>query len=150
MIKQLFNGRFLGHPIHLMLIHFPIAFLLLSAVLDLISLIQRSNYFSELGFYSSVIGIAAGLFAAIFGIIDLLKIKNDPALLGKALTHGGLNVLWIMIFAVIAGIQFKDFPNFEISSFTVVLIKLFCVIGILFSNYLGGQLIFKYDILKKI
>lgn len=149
MIKQLIKGRFLGHPIHLMLVHFPIAFLPLSAVLDLISITENNSNFSELGFYSAVLGIVSGFFAAIFGAIDLLKIKNDPALLGKALTHGGLNVLWVMTFTVIAGIQFKDFPNFEISSTAVVVIKLICVIGILISNYLGGQLLFKYDILKK-
>ncbi len=145
----MFKGTISGHPIHMMLIHFPTAFLPLSALLDIFSIICESTYLAELAFYSLVLGTASGFFAAGFGAIDLIKIKNNQAILKTALLHGGLNVLWLMIFSVIAGIQLKQFPEINILNFWIIILKALIVVGLLYSNFLGGELVLRYGMGRK-
>ncbi len=146
---MLFKVTISGHPIHMMLIHFPIAFLPLSALLDIFSIIYDSNYLAELAFYSLVLGTTLGIFAAGFGAIDLIKIKNDQAILKTALLHGGLNVLWLMIFGVVAGIQLKQFPEIKILNFWVIILKALIMVGLFYSNFLGGELVLRYGVGQK-
>lgn len=146
---MMFNITISGHPIHLMLIHFPIAFLPLSALLDIFSSIYSSTYLAELAFYSLILGTTSGIFAAGFGAVDLIRIKNDQAMLKTALLHGGLNVLWLMIFSVLAGIQLKQFPEINILNFWVIILKALIVAGLFYSNFLGGELVLRYGVGRK-
>jgi uncharacterized membrane protein len=132
-----------------MLIHFPIAFLLLSTVLDLFSLFYYNFYLAELAVYSLFLGVTSGILAAGFGAIDLIKIKNDQAVLKIALLHGGLNVLWMMLFGVIAGIQFKQLPDILIINTWMFILKVLSAAGLLYSNFLGGELVLKYGVGRK-
>ena len=145
----MFKSTIAGHPIHLMLIHFPIAFLPLSALLDIFSIIYNNTHLAELAFYSLILGTTSAIFAAGFGAMDLIKIKNDQAILRKALLHGGLNVLWLMIFSVIAGIQLKQFPEINILNLWLIILKVSIVAGLFYSNFLGGELVLRYGVGRK-
>lgn len=145
----MFKSTIAGHPIHLILIHFPIAFLPLSALLDILSIIYNSTYLAELAFYSLILGTTSAIFAAGFGAMELIKIKNDQAILRKALLHGGLNVLWLMIFSVIAGIQLKQFPEINILNLWLIILKVSIVAGLFYSNFLGGELVLRYGVGRK-
>ena len=145
----MFKSSISGHPIHIMLIHFPIAFLTLSALLDIFSIIYKNTHLAELAFYSLILGTTSAIFAAGFGAMDLIKIKNDQAILRKALLHGGLNVLWLMIFSVIAGIQLKQFPEINILNNWVIILKTLIVVGLFYTNFLGGELVLHYGVGRK-
>ena len=145
----MFKSTIAGHPIHLMLIHFPIAFLPLSALLDIFSIIYNNTHLAELAFYSLILGTTSAIFAAGFGAMDLIKIKNDQAILRKALLHGGLNVLWLMIFSVIAGIQLKQFHEINILNLWLIILKVSIVAGLFYSNFLGGELVLRYGVGRK-
>jgi len=145
----MFKSTIAGHPIHLMLIHFPISFLPLSALLDIFSIIYNNTYLAELAFYSFILGTTSAIFAAGFGAMELIKIKNDQAILRKALLHGGLNVLWLMIFSVIAGIQLKQFPEINILNLWLIILKVSIVTGLFYSNFLGGELVLRYGVGRK-
>ncbi|MBK9097450.1 MAG: DUF2231 domain-containing protein [bacterium] len=104
---------------------------------------------AELAFYSLVLGTTSGFFAAGFGAIDLIKIKNEQTILKIALLHGGLNVLWLMIFSVIAGIQLKQFPEINILNNWVIILKTLIVVGLFYTNFLGGELVLHYGVGRK-
>jgi len=78
----------------------------------------------------------------------LLKISSDNEAFNKALLHGGLNFLWLTIFSVLTGLEIKSYPMIEYSQ-VKLLLKIFVVTGLIFSNYLGGELVLKYGIGKK-
>src|SRR5574338_85561 len=145
----MFKSTIAGHPIHLMLIHFPISFLPLSALLDIFSIIYNNTYLAELAFYSLILGTTSAIFAAGFGAMELIKIKNGQSILRKALLHGGLNVLWLMIFSVIAGIQLKQFPEINILNLWLIILKVSIVAGLFHSNFLGGELVLRYGVGRK-
>src|SRR5437588_5844729 len=77
-LKDLLEGKPLRHPIHPMLVHFPIGLFVLSFVLDLTSLVcpevptlMRGSY------YTIVLGIITALLAAVPGFVDYADIRHD-------------------------------------------------------------------------
>ena len=148
-IKNIMRGRLFGHPIHLMLVHFPAALFPVSAAFSITAYFYNNDMLSLFNFYIVCIGTTLGWIALIFGIIDLIKIQEMKSPFKVALIHGGLNTLWLSIFSVIAGIQYKYYPHIPVPSITVVLITLVVVASMIYSNYLGGELILKYGIGKK-
>jgi uncharacterized membrane protein len=60
-----------GHPIHPMLIPFPIAFLLTTLVCDLLYWFTKSNFVAEVALYCLAAGILTAGVAAVAGFADL-------------------------------------------------------------------------------
>jgi uncharacterized membrane protein len=146
-IISLSKGRLLGHPVHSMLIHFPAALFFFSALTDVISFYYKASPYAFSSFLSGIAGTAFGWIAAIFGIIDLLKISPQSKAFNVALIHGGLNLLWLSLFSVLVGLQLKFYPFIELPALSVIIIKIGIITGMIVSNYLGGQLIYKYKVL---
>jgi uncharacterized membrane protein len=59
--------KLLGHPIHQMLIVFPLGLLATSLILDIVYLITDSGKWAQAAFYDMGIGILGGLLAALCG-----------------------------------------------------------------------------------
>jgi uncharacterized membrane protein len=75
-----------GHPIHPMLIVFPIGLWIFSLAWDLIRLAGASgDAWSTVAFYSMVGGLIGALCAAVPGFIDLLSTKEALPRLRKSL-----------------------------------------------------------------
>ncbi len=148
-IENIFKGKAMGHPVHIMLVHFPVAFFPMSAVLDLLSIIYSNSALSLFSFYSSSAGVILGTLAVIFGTIDLIKIPSKEKHFNIALIHGGLNFLWVIIFAAIAGINLKYYPEINIAGRTQTIIEFLSVAGMIYSNFLGGELVLKFGMGKK-
>jgi uncharacterized membrane protein len=132
----------------MMLVHFPIAFLPMSAGFDIAGIYFNNENLALFSFFCGVAGVALGLLALLFGAGDLLKIETKSKAFTKALLHGGLNLTWLLVFSVIVGIDFKTYPQINLPSIGEILIKICVVIGMLYSNFLGGELVLKFDIGK--
>src|SRR2546423_5614068 len=66
-----------GHPIHPMLIPFPIALWFFSLIADLVYLWRGNLIWRDwIAFYALLAGIIGAAAAAVFGIIDSLSIKD--------------------------------------------------------------------------
>jgi uncharacterized membrane protein len=66
------GANLLGHPIHQMLIVFPLGLLSTSLVFDVIHLVTGSGRWADVAFWMIVAGVVGGLLAAVFGLIDWL------------------------------------------------------------------------------
>lgn len=139
----------MGHPVHVMLVHFPVAFYPMSTVFDLLALVFSDRTLSLFSFYSASAGSLLGFIAMILGAIDLIKIPPKEKCFNIALLHGGLNFIWISIFTVIAGMNFKYYPAINIANTVQVIVEFLCLIGMIYSNFLGDELILKYGLGKK-
>ncbi len=142
MLKDLLEGKPLRHPIHPMLVHFPIGFLVLSFLLDLVSLV-----FPEVpgllrgSFYAMLLGIIAALLAAVPGIVDYSEIRRDHP--GKVIAsrHMILNLMVVAIYGINLWIRSSALSDPKIS----LLPFLLSIIGIgllSVSGYLGGRLVY--------
>lgn len=70
------RARLLGHPIHQMLVVFPLGLLGASLVFDLLAHGLDEPLMAVVAYYLIVAGLVAGLVAAPFGTIDWLAIPR--------------------------------------------------------------------------
>jgi uncharacterized membrane protein len=73
------RAKLFGHPIHQMLIAFPLGVLAMSLVFDLIAMFAELPKLHEVAYYMIAAGIISGLLAAVFGLIDFLAIPAARA-----------------------------------------------------------------------
>lgn len=70
------KAAIMGHPIHPMLIPFPIAFLAAVPVADIVFAFLGSSFWAEAAFVLLVAGIVMGAVAALVGMVDFVGIKT--------------------------------------------------------------------------
>src|SRR5437773_12414611 len=89
-----------GHPIHPMLIPFPIGLLVFSLIADLIYLWRGNPVWENyIAFYTLLGGIIGAAAAAIPGLIDW-PTPTDPAAVKVANWHALVNMIGLIIFIV--------------------------------------------------
>lgn len=95
------RARILGHPIHQMLIVFPLGLLATSFFFDLASLFLpgKAAGLANASFLMIAAGVVGGLAAAVFGLIDWLAIPADTRAKAIGMWHGGANVTVVGLFA---------------------------------------------------
>ena len=70
------RAKLLGHPIHQMLIVFPLGLLAMAIIFDVLALAFANGYWSEIAFWMIAAGVVTGLLAAPFGAIDWFAIPS--------------------------------------------------------------------------
>jgi uncharacterized membrane protein len=132
------KARLFGHPIHQMLIVFPLGLLGTSLLFDILHLVNGGEQWALVSYYMIAAGIIAGLVAAPFGLIDWLAIPSDTRAKRIGLLHGGGNVVVLLLF-VLSWFLRRDLPTapgrLEIG-LSVVAVLLALVTG-----WLGGELV---------
>jgi uncharacterized membrane protein len=135
------------HPIHPMIIPFPIGLWVFSLVADLIYLWRGNPVWRDwVAFYSLLGGIIGAALAAVFGIIDWLSITN-PTVKKVADWHARLNVIALLVFVASFYLRTTSGAHWISGSYPLPLaLSIFGVILITISGYLGGELVFRYGV----
>src|ERR671911_2912658 len=94
------RAKLFGHPIHQMLIVFPLGLLAMAVVFDLLAIALADGYWSEIAYWMIAAGVVTGLIAAPFGTIDWLAIPPGTRAKQIGAVHGIGNVLIVLLFAV--------------------------------------------------
>ena len=136
-----------GHPIHPMIIPFPIALWVFSLIADVIYLWRGNLVWRDwIAFYALLGGIIGAVLAAVFGIIDWLSIK-DREVKKVADWHARLNVIALLVFAASFYLRTAGGSQWVGGSYTIpLLLSVLGVILISISGYLGGELVFKHGV----
>jgi uncharacterized membrane protein len=90
----------MGHPIHPILVPFPIGLLTTSVIFDVVYLFTGGVRWAEISFWMIAAGVVGGLLAAVFGLIDWQGIPSGTRATSIGLGHGLSNVLMVALFAV--------------------------------------------------
>jgi len=136
-----------GHPIHPMVIPFPIGLWVFSLVADVIYLWRGNPVWRDwIAFYTLLAGIIGAALAAVFGIIDWLSIK-DREVKKVADWHARLNVIALLIFAASFYLRTMGGARMVSGNYTIpLLLSVLGVILISISGYLGGELVFRHGV----
>ena len=136
-----------GHPVHPMLIPFPIALWVFSLVADVIYLWRGNPVWKDwIAFYALLGGIIGGVLAAVPGFIDWLSLK-DGEVVKIANWHARLNVIALLIFAASFYLRTTNGAEFIGGSYTIpLLLSVLGVILITISGWLGGEMVFKHGV----
>jgi len=132
-----------GHPIHPMLVSFPIATLVGAFVSDLLFLYFGSPGFANASKWLLGFGILTGLLAATFGFIDFMG--NDRIRrLGDALQHMIANVSAMVVAIINLAIRLGD-DTANVESLGVFLSGA-TVLILMFSGWKGGDLVYRHRV----
>lgn len=136
-----------GHPVHPMIIPFPIALWVFSLVADLIYLWRGNPVWRDyIAFYTLLGGIIGAAVAAVPGYIDWLSLK-DRDVVKIANWHARLNVIALLIFAASFYLRTTTGSSFVSGSYTIpVALSVLGVILISISGYLGGEMVFRHGV----
>ncbi len=135
------------HPIHPMLIVFPIGLWIFSLVCDLIRLAGASSEaWATVAFFSMAGGFIGALCAAIPGFIDLLYYKGGaPPVKKIALTHMAINLTAVVLYAINIWLRASR-PSLDANMNLPVLLSIIGVALIFVSGWLGGQMVHVYGV----
>jgi len=89
-----------GHPVHPMLIVFPLGLLATAVVFDVIFLVTNTPTWTVAAFYMIGAGVITGLAAAVPGALDWLAIPRGTRAKRIGLIHGVGNVIVVTLFAL--------------------------------------------------
>lgn len=131
-----------GHPIHAMLIVFPVGLLIFSLICDLISL-RSSNpaTWATVSFYTMCGGLIGALLAAVPGLIDLLSL-TDPRVKKIAITHMSINLVAVALFAVNVWMRANGSGN----TGTPLVLSVIAIAILAVSGWLGGAMVHEHGV----
>jgi nitrite reductase/ring-hydroxylating ferredoxin subunit/uncharacterized membrane protein len=138
------KAHFKSHPIHPMLVAFPIAFLYGALVFDVAGRLASWPGGWTTGAYLSVAAIASGLVAAVPGLIDYFHVvPPDSSGRARATQHMLINVSALAAFAL--GWVFRNRTTL-VPGIGTLLLELVGVGFVTWGGWLGGTLIFRNQI----
>jgi len=129
--------KLLGHPVHPMLIVFPLGLLATAVAFDIVGLAQGDPIWFRISFWMIAAGIIGGLLAAVFGLIDWLAIPNGTRAKSIGLLHGGTNVVVVLLFIASWAIR----RNVEVPTTAALTLSFIAVVLALVGGWLGGELV---------
>ena len=135
------------HPIHPMLIPFPLALWFFSLIADVIYLWRGNPVWRDwIAFYALLGGIIGGVLAAVPGFVDWLSLK-DREVVRIANWHARLNVIALLIFVASFYLRTTSGAGLVGGSYTIpFVLSVVGVILITISGWLGGELVFKHGV----
>jgi len=96
----------MGHPLHPIVVHVPMATWPGALIFDLLSQWNiGGNAMVRLSFYAIIFGLAASLLAIPTGLVDWAGIKKEKPAWKIGLYHMGLNLAVALLFAINANVS---------------------------------------------
>ncbi|HJY53670.1 MAG TPA: DUF2231 domain-containing protein [Candidatus Udaeobacter sp.] len=137
------KATFLGHPVHPMLIVFPLGLLSGAAIFDILYVSTQNGHWADVSYWMIAVGIIGGLIAAVFGFIDWLSIPEGTRAKYIGLIHGLSNFVVVLLFIVS---WFMRRPNATVPSMTAMTLGWIGIVIALFSGWLGGELVYRLNV----
>jgi uncharacterized membrane protein len=130
-----------GHPIHPMLIVFPVGLFIFSLICDLISLSAAdAGVWRTVALYTMGGGFIGALAAAVPGLIDLLSVVKTRVR-KIALTHMVLNLIAVLLYAINLWLRIKS-GNYEAG----LILSIVAVVLLSVSGWLGAEMVHRHGI----
>ncbi len=152
MLRSLLEGKPLRHPLHPILIHFPLALFSLSLVLDLLSLVlDQAGVYLRGSLYIMTAGVVAALLAMGPGLVDFGAIRRDSRAKRIAAGHAVLNTTAVAVYAVDVWFRWGRWDTSAAAPADRVpapgLLLSLVGLGLLtVSGYLGGRMVYGYGV----
>ncbi len=133
----------LGHPVHPMVVVYPLAFLTATVVLDISFLATGNALLATISYWALIAGILTGLFAAIFGIADWAALPDGTRAKRIGGWHARANITMIVLFTIDWWLRRKtpDAPE----TLPIVLGVVAIFLGLV-GGWLGGELVYRLSV----
>ncbi len=135
------------HPIHPMLVVFPIAFFTGTLLFDVLAMLSDKpnlrDGFSVTAYYMNIAGMIGALAAAVAGFIDYLyTVPPKSSAKGRATKHGLLNTLTLILFFIAWLLKRGESSSY----YLITGLELAGFVIMLFAGWMGGTLVYRNQI----
>jgi uncharacterized membrane protein len=137
------TAQIAGHPIHPMLIPFPVAFFVATFACDLAFWKSGNAAFATASLWLLGAGLVMAALAAVMGLIDLLGDSRIRGL-SDAWLHAGGNVIAVLIELYNFYIRYPNPPAVVIPSGLVL--SLIVVLILLFTGWKGWEMVYRHRV----
>jgi uncharacterized membrane protein len=127
-----------GHPVHPMLIVFPLGLLTTAVVFDIIYLASNATHWTLASYYMIAAGVIGGLAAAVPGAVDWWAIPRGTRAKRIGLLHGVGNVIVLALF-ILSWLLRRQDPAAPPTG--AIVAGLLGVVLAAFTGWLGGELV---------
>jgi uncharacterized membrane protein len=131
-----------GHPIHPMLVPFPIAFLVGTFICDLVFRANGNVFWATAAYWCLVAGLVGAAAAAVAGLIDFLGDRRIR-LIKPAWWHMVGNVIAVVLSLLSFWLRHRTVDGIYPSGLWISLIV---VLILLFTGWQGGELVFRHRV----
>lgn len=144
------RARIAGHPIHPMLIAFPVAFYVATVVTLLAHVGTGDVFWYRVAMWSNIAGVVMAAVAAIPGLIDLLSLPRRSRARATGHRHAAFNSLALVLFVISAVILYRNYSNVagaeEVAAGTLnvaapLTLSILGVLSTLAAGWLGWNLV---------
>ena len=126
-----------GHPVHQMLIVFPLGLLATSVIFDILYFSRNELNFAIASYYTMAAGIIGAVVAALVGLTDWLNIPPATRAKSVGLWHGAGNIIVTLLFLTSWYLRRGTF----IPDPTTFTLSLIAVLLALITAWLGGEMV---------
>jgi len=134
--------KLLDHPVHPMLVAFPITFFTTTLVAFVVYAITSDITWFQIGYWSNIAGVVSALVAAVPGIIDWAAgIPNRSPAKRVGLAHMVLNLCVVAIFTLNAVLQNAARNEVMPPAAVPIVLSGLGVILLMVAGYLGWSLV---------
>ncbi len=136
--------KLFGHPLHPMLIVYPLGLLSVAVIFDLIFMGTKNTTFPVVSYWMITAGLIGGLLAALVGFTEWLAIPNDSRAKTIGLYHRLGNLVIVLLFAGSWWLRTGD-PNHVPSTVAFTLSLLGFGLALV-TGWLGGELVYRLGV----
>ena len=136
--------RLLGHPVHPMLVHFPIVLWSCAVAADVVGLFTEGALAAELAVGTLALGCASGLLAMISGVLDFTDLPKDSPARDAAVLHlMAMCSAWLIFLLALALHGYPPKVPVSVGAQSATAAGFLCMA---YGAWLGGKLVYEFGV----
>jgi uncharacterized membrane protein len=147
-LKDILQGKPIGHPLHPFLVHLPTALWPTALVFDILAYARHNNdpALSLTAWWCILVGLIAAVAAIPTGVADWLGIRPGRPARKLGLLHAGLNIAVFGLFVANFTLRCLRGPHEPSVTGTQLTLSAIAVALLITAAYFGGLLVYDYGI----
>lgn len=137
------RARLFGHPVHQMLVAFPLGLLAGAVGFDLAALLRHDADLFEIAYWLTRAGVLLGALAAVFGYIDWRGLPMGSRARRIGMWHGTGNAIVLGLFALSWALR-RHNPFMPPAFALIASFVAMAMVGV--TGWLGGELVDRHHV----
>ena len=131
--------RVAGHPIHPVLMMFPLGLFAMAVIFDIANLSGAPAMLGAVAYWTVAAGLIGGVLAALAGTVDLMFIPNGTPAKRAGVMHGLINMGVLLLFAVILMLRMANHDR--AAGVGLLVVEVLALGGAVVGAWFSGELV---------
>lgn len=140
------NARLENHPVHPMLVTFPIALWITGLIFHFISVSTNAPFWFKVAQYNYFAGVIGALIAAIPGFVDYGTLPLNSTQRQLATRHMLLNLVIVVLFIINVWVMWTTPARLGWRNNSLLILPIVGTLALLYSGWLGASLVHEHGV----